>query len=325
MNKEIKLNRLKFALTPQMFDMTVDGSAAYDTNAREFYQKAVIGQDSVRSMFRQFTGIKDRVKVGLAEFDSLIMAGDCEPDFSNSTISQKTFEVCPLMYATNFCVDSLENSFVSDELKAGSNNWSEPQPFMNYFYEVLGNKAAEELAILSFQGQVNNPAFTGTSAYLATCDGLEYQLSASTTVLKPATASTVNSNNVILKLIEARDAVPTAVRKKSDFVYIVSTNVWDALADAVSENKSSGLYYIEAEDLKFQGTRIIRADEASDNVIIAGALSNFVNVTDLDADSKGWNVVDFMKTTLSRKIGIRSDFKLKVSFLVDEEIYFHRP
>jgi len=37
----------------------------------------------------------------------------------------------------------------------------------------------------------------------------------------------------------------------------------------------------------------------------------------------GFNIVDFMKTTLSRKIGVRVDFKFQPSYTNAEEIYFH--
>ena len=66
---------------------------------------------------------------------------------------------------------------------------------------------------------------------------------------------------------QARNVVPKAVRRKEDFVYVVSTNVYDALADAVSENKASGLYYIEGDSLRFQGVEVYKADGASDDTI----------------------------------------------------------
>ena len=108
MAKEIKLNKLKFAITEQMFAMNVDSSALYETNAIEMYRKAMIGENSTRSMFRQVLGIKDRVKLGTVDFSSLIKAGDCDFDPSDSNISQKSFEVCSLMIGSAFCIDSLE-------------------------------------------------------------------------------------------------------------------------------------------------------------------------------------------------------------------------
>lgn len=325
MSKEIKFKQLKFSLKKEMFDMNVDNSALYETNAVEMYKKALFGEESARARYRQITGIKDRFKLGLNEFESVIKPGDCDFDPSDSTISQKTFEVCPIMIGTSICVDSLETSFVSDQLRKGSANFVEPQPFMNYFYETLSDEVNQELEILTFQGQLSGGA-TGPNAYLNSCDGLEYQLENDTDVLKPsATASAVTSTNIISKLVEARNKIPKGVRAKSDFAYQVSTNVYDAYMDAISENKVSGQYYVEAIDLKFQGVPVVRIDGASDNVIIAGQLSNFLNINDLANDANGFNVVDFMKTTLQRKIGVRTDAKFKVSFLRGQEIYFHKP
>lgn len=321
MKREIKLNRLDFTVKEEMFALNVDSSALYQTNAVEMYRAAMIGENAVRGRFKQVLGVKDRVKLGTTVFSNVIKPGACDFDPSDSTISQKTFEVCPIMIGTQVCIDSLEQSFISDQIARGSAAFSEPQPFMNYFYDTLAATVAEELAILSFRG---NSALTGDT-YLKACDGLETVLAAATGVTKPSTASTVTSANVIAKMVAARTALPAAVKAKSDFAYIVSTNVYEALMDAVSDNKNSGLYYVEGIDLRFQGVPVIKADEASDNVIIATYLSNLLNISDLESDVTGFNVVDFMKTTLDRKIGVRTDAKVKFDFLVAGDIYFHKP
>lgn len=323
MKKELKLKNLDFAISEEMFALNLDSSALYATNAIESYRAAMIGENSVRSRFRQVARIKDRVKMATNTFGNLIKPGACAFDPTDATASQKTFEVCPIMVGTSICVDTLEISYASDQITAGSNSFSEPQPFMQFFYETLGANVSEQLSLLSFQG---DSSLTGDT-YLKACDGLETKLAASTGVTKPVVSArtAVTSANVIAKLTAARNGSKKAVKNKSDFAYIVATNVWEALMDAVSDNKNSGLYYIEGYDLKFQGVPVIKADEASDNVIIATYLSNLLNITDLDSDITGYNVVDFMKTTLDRKIGVRTDAKVCFDFLVAEDIYFHKP
>lgn len=323
MKREIKLNRLDFTVKEEMFALNVDSSALYQTNAVEMYRAAMIGENSVRGRFKQILGVKDRVKLGTAVFGTVIKPGACAYDPSDSTISQKTFEVCPIMIGTDVCIDSLETSFVSDQIARGSAAFSEPQPFMNYFYDTLAATVSEQLAILSFQG---DSSLIGDT-YLKACDGLETVLAASTGVTKPVVSArtAVTSANVIAKMTAARNASSKGVKAKSDFAYIVSTNVYEALMDAVSDNKNSGLYYVEGIDLRFQGVPVIKADEASDNVIIATYLSNLLNISDLESDVTGFNVVDFMKTTLDRKIGVRTDAKVKFDFLVAGDIYFHKP
>jgi hypothetical protein len=136
-------------------------------------------------------------------------------------------------------------------------------------------------------------------------------------------ASAVTQANVIAKLQQARNVVPVAIRKRQDFVYIVSQNVYDALADEISENKASGLYYLEGETMRFQGRQVYLADGASDNTIICTYWENLVNVMDLMSDEVGFNTVDFMGTTLERSIGIRADFKFQPSYVNANEIYLH--
>ena len=311
--KEIKFDRLGFALN-------VDANAAYETNAEELYRAALIGADKSRSKFQQIYGVKDRVKLGLVEAASMVKPGACDFDPSDIDISQITLTVCPIMIGTAFCVEDLESSFLSDQIGKGSSDFKQPAAFMNFLYETVANKVDEELELITWQGVSSTGA-----TYIDSCDGLEYKLSIDPTVLSAATASTVTSANVIDKLIEARNAMGVAVRRKSDFTYMVSQNVYDALADAVSTNKASGLYYVENVELKFQGVSVTLADGMSDDVIVAGSLSNFVYATDLLADTQSFNFVDFMKTTLVRKIGLRTDAKINFSYKIGAEIYFHKP
>jgi len=294
--------------------MTVDSSADYATNAKEYFVKAMIGEEKTRSKFRQLLGVKDRIKLGTVDTSALsIKPGAATFDPDATTISQKDFEVKPLMMGTSFNVSDLEQSFVSDQLKKGSNNFSDKFEFMNFFYAEVARWLTEQMELITFTGTV---AANGV-------DGLETLLATDGNVLVPATPSAVTDFNVIDKLKEARNALPKAVRRRPDFVYLVSTNVYDALADAVSENKASGLYYVEADKLRFQGIEVYKADGASDNTIIATYWENYLNIQDLMGEELGFNIVDFMKTVLNRTIGVRVDFKYQPDYVNSEEIYFH--
>lgn len=330
--KSIELSKEDFAKAKQSFfnpeteegkeiqmAMTVDASADYATNATEYYRRAMIGDEKTRSKFHQLLGVKDRVNLGTVNTDTItIKAGACEPNFDDTELFQKEYEVKPLMVATKFCVKSLEESFVSNQLVRGSNNFSQSFAFMNFFFSQI------EAIVTELMEQIT---FTGTIAANGV-DGLETLMTADVNVVKPTAlnggiASAITDANVIAKLKQARNVLPKAVRRKSDFVYIVSTNVYDALADAVSAEKASGLYYVENVTLQFQGTPIYKADGASDDVIIATYWSNLVNVMDLQDEELGFNIVDFMKTTLSRSIGVRVDFKFQPTYVNPKEIYFH--
>lgn len=329
---EIKFENLNFEFSKEDFKkdfkvnlaMTVDSSADYTTNADEYFRKAMIGKDSSRSKFRQVLGVKDRIKLGTAVFDSLIKTGACDFDPSDSTISQKTFEVEPLMVSTSLCVADLEQSFVSDQIARGSMNFDDNFEFMNFFYETLAESHQEEMEYLTWQGDKTG-GLTGSSAYLNTVDGLETLLAADVDVLNPSTASAVTSSNVVDKLIEARDTLGKEVKQKSDFVYIVSTNVAEAYKDAISENQASGQYYVGDVALNFQGVEVYEAKGASNDVIVAAQWSNFLNIQDLLTDETGYEVVDFYKTKLDRRIGVRTDFKFQPDYIKGDEIYFHKP
>ena len=299
--------------------MTVDASANYATNAQEYFTRAMIGDEATRTKFRQLLGVKDRVKLGGVTTTGINIkpyAAVFNPD--NTTVVQKEYVVQPLMWGTKFDVRSLEIAFMSDQLAKGSNNFSDQFAFMTFFYSEIERRIQEDLELLTFQGVL---ATDGV-------DGLETLLAVDGNVLFPTSgnggvAGAVTSANVIAKLTQARNVVPKAIRKRSDFVYIVSQNVYDALADIVADNKASGLYYLEAETMRFQGREVYLADGASDHTIICTYWENLVNVMDLMSDEVGFNTVDFMGTTLERSIGIRADFKFQPSYVNSNEIYLH--
>jgi hypothetical protein len=299
--------------------MTVDASANYATNAQEYFTRAMIGDEATRTNFRQLLGVKDRVKLGGVTTTGINIkpyAAVFNPD--DTTVTQKEYVVKPLMWGTKFDVRSLEIAFMSDQLAKGSNNFSDQFAFMTFFYAEVERRIQEDMELLTFQGVL---ATDGV-------DGLETLLAVDGNVLFPTAgnggvASAVTQANVIDKLKQARNVVPVAIRKRQDFVYIVSQNVYDALADEISENKASGLYYLEGETMRFQGRQVYLADGASDNTIICTYWENLVNVMDLMSDEVGFNTVDFMGTTLERSIGIRADFKFQPSYVNSNEIYLH--
>ena len=301
--------------------MTVDPSAAYTTNAQEYFRKAMIGEERTRTNFRQMLGIKDREKLGTVDVSAVVVKPGAATFNPNDTvISQKEFAVKALMLGTVFDVRSLEIAFMSDQLTKGSNNFNTQFAFMNFFFETLSAWVEEQMEVITFTGTV---AANGV-------DGLETLMAADATVLKPTAgnggvASVITDLNVIDKLKQARNVSLDAVKRKSDFLYIVSANVYDAMADAVSDNKASGLYFVENVELQFQGVPVYKADGASDNVIIATYWSNLVNIQDLMDEELGFNIVDFMKTTLDRKIGVRVDFKFQPDYVISNEVYFHKP
>lgn len=301
--------------------MTVPDNAKYATNAQEYFREAMIGVEKTRSKFRQMLGVKDRKKLGTVDMSAVVVkAGTCAFAPNDTALAQRTYEVKHLMLGTEFCIDSLEESFVSDQLTRGTSNFNQNFAFMNFFFETLGKWLDAQLENITFKGVL---ATNGV-------DGLEVKFADDTAVLKPTSgnggvAGAVTTTNVIAKFKQARNVVPVAIRDREDFVYIVSTNVYDALADVVAENKASGLYFMEGERLTFQGVEIYKARGASNNVIIATYWENLVNTQDLVSDENGFNIVDFMKTTLTRKIGVRVDFRFEPNYTIPAEIYFHKP
>jgi len=182
-----------------IFELNVENNALLQINPNQFYVKALLTERST-SNFRQLINVKERTKIASLEFGNVLQEAGCDFVATDSNLGAKTMEACKIGVGVELCQYDLESSFVSQYMKAGSNqinfadtNGLTPE-FWAHYQERLIAAIDDNLEILTWKG--NTAGSTGT--YLDLCDGLEAKLDGgiTATLNGTGTAATLGVNMV---------------------------------------------------------------------------------------------------------------------------------
>src|SRR5690606_9407446 len=162
---------------------------------------------------------------------------------------------------------------------------------------VLG-ELGEELAVEIWSGAVATTGIVG---------GLIPQFTADATVIKanngivPAGAA-ITKSNVVAELEKIENAIPTALRKKSDLVWSVSSNVATAYGQYMVAQGLNYGFGGNGFDLKY-GKYTLKEDSGlPDNTIVVARKSNLVLATNKMSDMNEIKLVDTSETLLDGNI-----------------------
>jgi hypothetical protein len=297
------------------FSMEVTNNALLQVNPKEFYTKALLENRS-SAEFRQLLGIKESTKIASLDFGTLLTEADCDFVVNNSTLSAKTMDVCKIALNTEVCQFEVEQSFLADWMRQGSNGDFMPAEFATHFYAELGRSVSDQLEYLTWQGDAEGE----TDTYLDLCDGLEKQLSgADIPGAQKIAGTTINAGNVIAQMTLAYNQIPKALRnRKADVKWFVASNVADAYRLAVAV-QSAEAYTTKDAPLNFLGYTLSIGEGMSDNVMTLSLQSNYIFLADLISDPTDITTINMKETTGDRKIRVISDFKVGFNYLNDDE------
>ena len=275
------------------FDITVASNALQCPNPSEFYDKAYLGAIDPK-YYHVIPGVKNSTKVATTTFPSVLQALDCTFAATANALSATTVSVCPLKVNVSLCKSTLESSFIVDEMRSGSQNYT-VDAFMSYYWDTLQKEVAQEIAVIQWQGSTTNPAYSGATAYKALCDGYEKLLLADAGVVDVTlTASTVA--NVIANMTAVINAAPSVIKNKNaGAVFYVASNV--ALAYRIASALGNTAAYITGEmPLSFAGFEVIEVPGMSDNKMVFTRPENLVYVLDGSEDTDNLVAIDQLKT-----------------------------
>jgi len=299
-------------------DLTVAGSAAYQVNPQEFFSKALLGGGSYNT-FRTFVNVKEKTSVASLEFGTVLTAENCDFVGNGASLSAKTMSVTSLAINTEFCQYTLENAFVSQWMKAGSNVTDfGPAEFMSVYYERLAAKVANDLELLAWRGDT-----TGSTNTLI--DGLEKKLKLANApgVIVTPTATSITSANVVAELAKAAALIPDAIKYRTqDLVIYVAPGVAQAYQIAIASSTGNPAIYAltDANPLSFLGIKMVVAEGLSANKFTISLSDNYVYLTDMLGDFSEIITINMKETTGDRKIRTISDLKFAVDFVNPTEI-----
>jgi len=301
-----------------LFDLNVAPEALFETNAKEFYTKALLEQRST-SHFRQLLNVKEKTKIGSLDFVAPLQEAGCDFNATDSNLGQKAMEPCKLGVGVELCQYDIESSFLAESMKAGSSAVDfMPAQFATHYYNELARAISDNLEVMTWQGDTDGDE--NVIGNLVLCDGMNKKLGAAAIpVAQRIAGAVITPANVIAEMTKVYTNRNKRVKsKKMQTKWFVASNVAEAYALAVAQ-QSNEAYTTKDEDLRFVGIQLVVAEGMSDNTMCLSLESNFIFLADLLSDQEDLTTINMKATTGDRKIRSISDFKFGVDYVNDDE------
>jgi hypothetical protein len=299
------------------FDLT-NSSTSNPVDSVEIYSEALIKGGSKES-FEKILDVKDRARIRKHDFGNVLQADGCQFNAQGAgELKEKFVDACPIKVNVEICQETLETSFVANQMKSGSNNADFlPADFQRYVASQLAKKMAADFEVLVWQGD------TGSAVYpMALCDGLLVKFADSGSGVIPApTGGTIDATNVIAALQEVYDTLPEEIVFSPDLVLYVSTNVLQAYKQATAA-VSAEVYFVKDAEPSFLGIPMQLAQGLPASHIVAAEKTNLFLVTDLMSDYEEVRILPQLNTSGDNTVRIVGRVKFAVDFAKGGEIVY---
>lgn len=297
----------------------VDSSYTYDgKDAAEFYSEALLTGNS-KSLFRQFSGVKNTINVPSLNMGSFLQADACALDAEgNYTLDTKPLSTCDVGFKVPFCVKDWEPLFLSKAMRDGSNvDNNYPQGVVSYIWEQMKMYISKDVEYLTFQGST-------TASPPDLCDGLQKLLLADATVIDVAVDGTKlhAKATVIGELEEMYAAIPNTIKFRENLRLMINPATAAAYKLAMVTNHPA-LYASNNGDfgLNFMDIPIVVCPGLGDYKAILCDPQNLWFGTDLISDEE---YMDFTQDPLNKKQHYATgSFRIGFNFGNGSEIVYY--
>jgi len=290
---------------------------------------------SARTLDNQLVTIKPNVKFKevIQKVDVASIVADASCNFVSGgtvTVSERILEPKELQVNLELCKSEFVESW--NALQLGYSAFDEiPRNFNDFLVSYVGGKVAEKTETDIWQGD---------SSVNGEFGGFETALSASaatllTTAVQPARASgsadiisgSIDSSNVIGKLSDVVDTIPSTVYGKEDLVLYVGSKVARAYQSALSGQTNIGSFNnqlnVGEKPYNFQGIEIVLCPGMSDDKIVAAQKSNLFFGTGLLSDHNEVRVLDMANLDGSQNYRVIMRYTAGTQFGIGSDIVYY--
>ena len=312
---------------PTISNTTYAGEAAAD-----YIAAALL---SARTLDNQLVTIKPNVKYKevIQKIDVSSIVTDASCDFTKAgtvTVEERILEPEELQVNLELCKSEFIASW--NALQLGYSAFDEiPRNFNDFLVSYVGGKVAEK---------TEQDIWSGDSTVNGEFGGFQNALSASaatllTTAVQPARASgsaaiisgSVDASNVIGKLSDVVDTIPSSVYGKEDLVIYVGSKIARAYQSALSGQTNIGSFNnqlnVGEKPYNFQGIEIVLCPGMSDDIIVAAEKSNLFFGTGLLSDHNEVRVLDMANLDGSQNYRVIMRYTAATQFGVGKDIVYY--
>ena len=291
---------------------------------------------SARTLDNQLVTIKPNVKfkevIQKVDVDGIVQDASCDFVTSGSaTITERILTPKELQVNLSLCKQEFVDSW--NALQLGYSAFDEiPRDFNDFLVSYVGGKVAEKTEQDIWSGDnTANGEFGGFEAAFAasiTAGGASDVLPALASGSGAVISGSIDSSNVLSKLSDVYDTIPSAVYGKEDLVIYVGSKVARAYQSALSGQTNVGSYNnqlnVGEKPSNFQGIEIVLCPGMSDDKIAAAQKSNLFFGTGLLSDHNEVRVLDMANLDGSQNYRIIMRYTAGTQFGVGNDIVFYQ-
>jgi hypothetical protein len=308
------------------FDLNILPSAELTPNADAFYAQAYLGGTEIADNFRTLPGIKYKTKIGTVTFGTgLLAASPCNfPNVNNDDLSSHEVDVCALSAMSQVCQFSLEQSFVSLQMAAGSNGDFSVANFFNFYWSEMANAVNGQIEQLRWKGDI-----LSVNPQLALCDGYEKGLAASVVagdVISGGTGAITTFSGVGglgAKLEAAFALVPATIASRTaDLRIYMPSQLVNIYRLGVAAGNTQA-YITQDLNLTYLGIKIVLCPGMSNNKFVITLKDNLIFAFDGEGDPSDLRAVNLSDTVAEPVIRTRANMKVGFSFVNPTDIVYY--
>ena len=289
------------------------------TYAGEFAGKYVSaallsGNTIANNLIEVKPNVKFKEVLKRVELSGAIANASCDfTDAGAVALTEKIIEPKSLQVNLELCKTPFQIRLGSYYLWEYSASDNLPATFSDYFIGLMSESIAE---------QTEKDIWAGVAG-AGTFDGFKTLLNADAghTGAKKIAGAAVTSANVISKLGDIVDAIPSEVYGKEDLYIYVAQNIFRAYKRALGGFQTAGQGHNQDMDVEyFDGVKVVACNGLSDNNAIAAQKSNLFFGTGLLSDHNEVKVLDMSNLDGSQNVRFIMRYTAGVQYAVVEDI-----
>jgi len=288
---------------------------------------------SAKTLDNKLVTIKPNVKYKsvIQKLDVSGIVQDASCDFVTSgsvALSERILEPKELQVNLELCKQEFVDSWESLQLGFSAFD-TIPASFNDYLISYVAGQVAQSTEQSIWQGTGGNGSFLG----FQTAFSASIAAGGSGAVLAAKTGSAIDSGsitsaNVLNKLNNVVDTIPSAVYGKEDLLIYVGTQVAKAYQQAlaggaVGANGWNNQLNVGEKPFNFNGIEIVLCPGMSDNKIVAAQKSNLFFGTGLLSDHNEVRVLDMANLDGSQNYRIIMRYTAGVQFGIGSDIVYY--
>lgn len=289
-------------------NLTITSSYAGEL-ALPYIAAAVLSGDTLAN---NYITVKENVKykavLKILASSGLVQPATCDFDNSDAalTLTERVLTVTDLMVNVQVCKAEFARDWEAAQTGRGFINDTVPANFADFLISHLAAKVAQEIEVSIWQGG----SFTGLTSLINAVGGEDVDFTTALT-----------ANNVIAKLQECTDALPSTLIGSPDLKIYVNRKTAQLYRQALAAAGYLQTYQGTVTfPLTFNGYEVYVCPGIADDVVILATPANLVFGTDLLSDQNEVKVVDMSFTDASDNVRMAMRFRAGVQFAVRGDI-----